>query len=453
MNIADLIKRMDLNVEPIDTEGSRGDIMTWGAWYKGFVPEAHNYKVYNGIKHTTRKRAVLGMAKRVCEDWANLLMNEKVSISTSDEAETKMLGDILKGNNFYVMANRLIELTFALGTGAFVESIRDGKVKIDCVRAEYIYPLACENGKITECAFGQQMKKGKDTMYYIQAHLREEGRYVVYNALFDKNGARLPLPKDVREIYEAPADRALFQIITPNIINARRTDSPFGPSVFAGALDELKGCDLIFDSMINEFTLGKKRIFIPVSMAQIQEDGEGGLKPVFDPNDVVFHAIKTVDDENKPYEMNMELRIDEHIKGLQRCLGMLSDKCGLGNDRYRYDAENKAIKTATEVISDKSELYQNLKKHELILEDALKCMAEAALSLSGRGEAPDITVSFDDSIIEDKVSEFTERMQLLSSSVIAPWEMRAWYTGESEEEARKSCEEIAGEEIVFEGEE
>ncbi len=450
MDITSLIIKMGL--EPIDTEGGRGDIAAWGAWYKGFVPEAHNYKVYNGIRHVTKKRATLGMAKRICEDWANLLLNEKVSIAAEDEAETEVLTKILADNNFYVQANRLIELTFALGIGAFVESVRGEKVKIDCVRAEYIYPLACENGRITECAFGQQMKKGKETLYYIQAHVRDGGGYTVHNALFDENGTAQPLPQEIAEEYRVPGDKALFQIITPNIINARRTDSPFGPSVFAGAIDELKGCDLIFDSFLNEFTLGKKRIFIPVSMAQIQDDGKGGMKPVFDPNDVVFNAYKGADDENKPHEINMELRIEEHITGLQRCIGMLSDKCGLGNDRYQYDAGHQTVRTATEVISDKSELYQNLKKHEIILEDALKQMAAAALLLCGES-VPEIKVVFDDSVIEDKGSEFSERMQLVSSGVIAPWEMRAWYTGESDEEAKKKCGEIAGEETDFEGDE
>jgi A118 family predicted phage portal protein len=451
MDISTLIKKMGF--DPMDTKGGRGDIETWCAWYKGFVPEAHNYKVYNGIRHVTKKRATLGMAKRICEDWANLILNEKVSISAENESDSALIREILQENNFFVRANRLIELTFALGTGAFVENVRGGKVVIDTVRAEYIYPLAYESDRITQCAFGQKMKRGTDEFYYIQAHVKENGKNVVLNALFDANGEKIPLPDDIEERYFVPGNRTLFQIITPNCVNARRTDSPFGASVFANAIDELKGCDLIFDSLLNEFTLGKKRIFIPVSMAQMQDDGSGGLKPVFDPNDAVFHATKAMDDETKPYEINMDLRVEEHISGLESCLGVLSDKCGLGNDRYRYDNRGNAIKTATEVISDKSELFQNLKKHELIIEDALRQMAQCCLLLSAKKEAKEITISFDDSIIEDKVSEFGEMTQLVSLNVIAPWEMRAWYTGESEEEAKRKCEMISESEINLEGDE
>lgn len=447
-----------MGIEPLDVLGGRGDIELWGDWYKGYVRKAHSYTVFNGIRKLSRRRAVVNMAKRICEDWANLLLNEKVSVTAENESATKALNEIFADNSLNVQANRLVELTFALGTGAFVEQIRGGKVKIDCVRAEYIYPIACEAGKITECAFGQKITIGRDERYYIQVHRRDErGGYYVENALFDKHGARLPLPDTVEEVYSAPDGKALFQIITPNIVNARRTDSPFGASVFSSALDELRGCDLIFDSLLNEFLLGKKRIFLPTSMIQMQTDEKGAVKPAFDPEDVVFHALRlgSDDKDNKPYEMNMDLRVNEHVAGLQTVMGMLSDKCGLGNDRYRYDEARHEVKTATEVISEKSELFQNLKKHEIILGEALRNMTEAALKLAGISDAGEITVQFDDSIIEDKASEFTQKTQLVGLNVLAPWELRAWYTGESEEEARKRCAEIAAASMPdsFEGDE
>ena len=66
--------------------GSGGDpgeeerIALWRSWYEGEVPHFHSYRVYNGQKRVLCRRAGLGMAKKVCEDWANLLMNERVRI-------------------------------------------------------------------------------------------------------------------------------------------------------------------------------------------------------------------------------------------------------------------------------------------------------------------------------------------------------------------------------------
>lgn len=52
----------------------------WLEWYQNDVEKFHHYKLYNGAVMTNQERYKLGMAKTVCEDWANLLLNEKVSI-------------------------------------------------------------------------------------------------------------------------------------------------------------------------------------------------------------------------------------------------------------------------------------------------------------------------------------------------------------------------------------
>jgi len=63
------------------------------------------------------------MAKKISEDWANLLLNEKVAIACDELPE---LDTILEKNNFQVKGNQLIELAFALGTAAIVEYMGDG---------------------------------------------------------------------------------------------------------------------------------------------------------------------------------------------------------------------------------------------------------------------------------------------------------------------------------------
>ena len=85
----------------------------WLDWYQGNVKKFHKYKVYNGAVITEQDRYQLGMAKKVCEDWANLLLNEKVSINAGDYEGR--LNDILQFNNFKVRANQLIEKAFAIG--------------------------------------------------------------------------------------------------------------------------------------------------------------------------------------------------------------------------------------------------------------------------------------------------------------------------------------------------
>ena len=105
---------------------------------------------------------------------------------------------------------------------------------------------------------------------------------------------RIVLPGDIEEIVETGYDRPLFQIITPNICNNVDLDSPMGISVFANAIDQVKGCDLVYDSYMNEYILGRKRILVPYSQGKIQAEQDGTRQPVFDPNDSVSFPFRTM---------------------------------------------------------------------------------------------------------------------------------------------------------------
>lgn len=121
------------------------NIKLWFSWYKGKVAQFHNYKQYNGIKKINRSRKSLGMAKKICEDWANLELNEKVTIVIDNEEINTAIHDVLEKNNFRIRGNQLLEITYALGTGAFVEYMDSGEICIDYIRAGMIFPLRWDN--------------------------------------------------------------------------------------------------------------------------------------------------------------------------------------------------------------------------------------------------------------------------------------------------------------------
>ena len=85
----------------------------WLDWYQGDVPNFHTYTIYNGVVSTKQKRYRLGMAKTVCEDWANLLLNEKAAIKAG--SYDSRLNEILERNNFRVRGNQLVELAIIVG--------------------------------------------------------------------------------------------------------------------------------------------------------------------------------------------------------------------------------------------------------------------------------------------------------------------------------------------------
>ena len=413
----------------------------WQQWYSGKVRSVHSYRQFNGKKHVPRERKSLGMAKSIAEDWANLSLNEKVDITIKKKTAEKRINQVLQRNHFRMRANQLVELTFALGTGAFVEYTDGDETKIDYIRAGMIYPLSVDNGKITECAFASERTVKGEKQVYLNMHILEHGRYVVENHLFRRQGSMLTeidLPEGVEQRVPTGSAVPHFQIIKPNIVNNVDLNCPMGISVYANALDQLESVDLIFDSYCNEFRLGKKRITVPISMTQMQMEEDGTVTPTFDDADVEFYAVPAATSagvgENKIVEHNMEIRSEAHSTGIQDALNMLSYKCGLG--KGRYDFSDGQVRTATEVVSEKSDLFQNLKKHEILLNDALVGMVQAIAELEGLSPDVEVAINFDDSIIEDTGAEKMRFMQEISSGVRQKYEYRMKFFGEDEATAK-----------------
>ncbi len=416
-------------------------IELWQKWYSGKVPAVHNYTQYNGKKKLRRSRKSIGLAKTVAEDWANLLLNEKVEIAIDEESARKRIQEILNGNQFEERGNQLVELVFALGTGATVEYMDGDTVKIDYIRAGMIYPMSWDNGWIKECAFASERAAGKKKRIYLNIHRLENRRYVIENHLFDYDGGKLTeteLPDGVLPLVRTGSEVPRFQIIKPNIANNLVPDSPMGVSVYANALEQLESADLVYDSYCNEFRLGKKRVTVPLSMARIQMEEDGLVTPVFDDNDTEFYAVPQEEGtENKIQEHNMELRADAHEAGLQTMLNLLSWKTGSGGRRYVF--RDGQVKTATEVISSNSDLYRNLKKHEKPLNTALLGMMNAIADMLKLGKIT-AAITFDDSIIEDSAAEKMTFMQEIRDGVRKKWEYRVKFFGEDEETAKAMVE-------------
>lgn len=440
---------------PVENTYSR--IAEWMEWYRNDVKRFHKYWIFDGVSRRKEERYRLGMAKKVCEDWANLILNEKVAIKAGNYEDR--LNDILEKNEFSTRGNQLIELSFALGTGAFVEyKGKKDEVIIDFVRADMIYPLSYDNNKVTECAFGSYRNYRGTECIYLQIHrLGQEGekedQYYIDNKYVNINsGEEMDLPEDLLRTVDTGSCIPLFQIITPNMVNNVDLDSPMGLSVFANAIDQIKSCDLVFDSYMNEFVLGRKRLLVPISMAkmiQIQEgSGQAGdraakMAPEFDPSETVFYQMPA--DRNsdlKPTAVDMTIRATDHELGIQRALDLCSFKCGMGTGRYRFDGAG--VKTATEVISDKSDLYQNLKKNEIPVKAAVIGMVKAIAFLDGRTEV-DPTVDFDDSVIEDGNAVIDKNIKLvtakLRSKITAIMEIEKCDENTAREELERIAEE------------
>lgn len=456
MNIFEKLKERGFTTVP---EYFYTNIGVWKNWYDGEVKNFHQYKVYNGQEHVKRHRYTMGMAKKVSEDWANLLMNEKVQITLEGKKEQDFFDAVCSDNNFRVKSSEMQEMKAALGTVAYVPRIvgasvnvgtgkLEGKaegIKLDYCTAEHIFPLSWENGKVIECAFSTSKAIGKDKYLYLQIHRLDANKeYVIENVLFkDQNGQLSEVDnssvegfENVPTVVNTGSKERQFVIDRLNIANNIDVSLPMGISVFANAIDNLKGVDVAYDSYINEFVLGKKRIMVkPEATKGIDGD------PVFDPNDTVYYVLPE-DSQNGSLieQVDMTLRTEEHNAGLQDMLNVLSSKCGFGENHYKFDRGN--ISTATQVISENSSMFRTIKKHEIILEDVLIELCRIILRLgntymgAGLNEDVEISVDFDDSIIEDKQAEFSRDIQLLNAGIMNDWEFRSKWMNEDETTAK-----------------
>ncbi len=441
------------------------NIDTWRKWWEGFYKPFHEFSELSvDKKKIPRQLYTLKMAKKVCEDWASILLNEKTQIVVSHRRSNLFLQGnnqtegVFGENNFWVQANALIEKAFYSGTGVIIAKIDNMLVKGDKViknskskiRLEYlpagnIIPLTVKSGKIIDVAFASEVLIKGQKFIYIETHILGENGYTITNSYFKDDEGKLteqPLPQGIIGSYQTGTSLPLFAIITPGIVNNINENIGLGLSVFANAIDNLMGVDLAYNNFCKDFKLGGKKVFLSKSL--VLRDSSGAQ---ITPDDIAQQLFTQtgegdLDDEKELiHEFNPELRVQDNKDGVQAQLDYLSFKCGLGTKHYQFN--NGTIVTATQYTGDKQELIQNASKHYIIIEKALQDIVRAILwvgkTIIGEAVNPDaeITITFDDSYIIDKEAERTSDRQDMSAGVMPSWEYRKKWYGETEEQAKK----------------
>lgn len=156
----------------------------WEDWWRGTVESFHIF--YEKSEKSTQRRELyrLGMAKKICEDWASILLNEKTEITADHKASDKFLNDEKSGifalNDFWSGGNGLVETAFRSGTGAFLLRLENGKkIRIQYLPASQIIPLSVQGRQVTEAAFfSVETNKGKECLL-LELHTLEQGKYVI----------------------------------------------------------------------------------------------------------------------------------------------------------------------------------------------------------------------------------------------------------------------------------
>ena len=410
-------------------------ISQWADWYKGYYKPFHSYTDYNGRETVQLDRYSLKMAKKICEDWANMLLNEETMVVVENKEAQSFIDDVLERNDFFANANTLIEKAFALGTGAVAVRLNNYKIALEYITADCIIPISYNNKAITEVAFvSEHTHKGKKYIY-LETHLKNKyGNYVIRNEYLDENFNRVKTDNKTVEEYDTKSDVPWFVIFKPNITNNIEINSPMGISVYANSIDILKGVDLAYDNLCTDFFLGGKMVLMNESIIAKDQNGTR-IVPQHSKKRLFMSMGDSIIDGKMYEEYNPQLRVDENVKGVQSQLNYLSSKCGLGERYYSFEIDKNL--TATEVIYGNANLFRNVKKHEKLIAQAIKGLIQCILMLGGFDEKQKITVVFDDSVIEDKSKIRGEDRLDIQNGIMQKWEYRMKHYGETKELAQK----------------
>lgn len=430
----------------------------WKALYQGYDRDFHTiyYRTINGKRE--RRMMTLNMPKVISQEMAGLVFNEKCEISIGDEKIKAFIDDVFRRNKFHKNFQDNLEYNFAIGGMVAKPYYEDGQIKISFVTADCFIPITYGNDGVKEAVFVNEWRKGKVKYTHLEWHLWEKDVYVIKNEVYkSENGQELGIKVPLESILtgieeEVPIKglkRSVFSHFKPNLANNFDMQSPLGISLFGNSLDAMKTADIMFDSFNREFRLGKKRIVVPSHMVKTVVDPQtGDINRYFDDTDETYEAFNYGEqDEDTIKDIKVELRVEEHIAAINTTLNLIAMQTGFSSGSFSFDGQS--MKTATEVVSEQSKTFKSKKSHETIIEAGLQELIHSILDIaqlygliSNVPEDLEITVSFDDSVAEDKTAEITRLSQELTQKIIPKKRAIMRYYGLTDEEAETWLKEI-----------
>ena len=497
-----------------------GDMPAFRRFYEAAIFPAK--QIYRGMYHpwhvvpapTTadpkarRELFRLNTAKAVCAELASLVWSEECELQVSMNNWTEQrdadgvvtnpdpLNDfvqaVLRDNAFREKMQEFIEQGLAMGGGAMKvwrDARRDSagnevngtdNIQIGYCMADQFVPTSWDNAQVTEGVFISRKAKGGYYYTRLEYHTWDGMTYAIRNELYrsemqkgqqagqgqDILGIRVPLEELYPWLDEETIVRvgeSLFCYWRTPVANNIDDNSPLGVSIYANALETLHAIDICYDSLVQEFRLGKKKIIVPTRMLRTVVDPTSGApRRYYDPNDEVFVGMADNDaGTSDVHEITSELRVEEHVAALNALLSILCLQLGFSANTFSFD-ERGGVKTATEVISENSKTYKTVRTVQAQLIPALEHLARNIIDVAilygmqWQGQSVEslaaggyeVKVGFDDGIIQDRQTSVNEGVLLCGAGLLSKFTFltdRKYGINMTEKEAREEIERIRSE--------
>ena len=380
-----------------------------------------------------------------CELARLTTLEFKSRVSGSERAE------LIDKSYQNMLVNLRQNVEYACGIGGVVLKpfVEDGNLEIEYVSQDRFFPTKVNTrGEIVSAAFCEYRKVGEKQYVRIEHHEMTNEGVTITNRAFLCGGlftsySEVPLSKvsewsELSEyVFFEGVKKPLFAYFKIPFANNFDLSSPLGVSVFSRALDVICEADKQYSRLLWEFEGGE--LAIDASVDAIRQRGKDFVMPHL--KERLFRGLDIESEGGDLYSVFApELRDSSIINGLNQLFMRIEDLCGLS--RGMLSDLNQNARTATELKMMRQKTHSSVTDIQKALE---KCLTELVRALSvlcdiynlaPMGEV-NLIFEFDYSIIADRTVEFKERQTLLENGVILPWEMRAWYLGESEEMAKE----------------
>ena len=412
--------------------------------------------IYRNEPYWKKKdRRLLNLGKVIAKEFARLMLIECVITVDNSEEVNKVFSEMMKEIRPH------LEKGLAKGGMVLKPYISgNGQIQIDYVDAENFFPTRYDsNGNIYGAVFisrttfdGKCYTRIEKHEYDYKSRSERIENYAYKSASYDVLGGRTPLDSvpewsgltesAVIENIDAP----LFAYFRVPFANTVDDESPLGVSVFEDAIGLLEDADRQYNRYLWEFEGGELAIDANTdTLITDDEDGEEFSMP--ENKKRLFRKFPGYTSSGAPFynAYAPSLRDESYNTGLDTILRRIEFNVSLA---YGTISNIQNVdKTAEEIRYSKERSYAIILELQKSLQNAFDKLAYAVLvltSILGRDSLQkelQITYTWDDSIVRDPQREFTERLQMISAGISKGWEMREWYFGETEEQAKKMCPE------------
>lgn len=339
-------------------------------------------------------------------------------------------------------------------------NVKDGHIYFGWTMDWSLYPVSFdENGNLKDVIFRDIYQDGEITYTRLERHTVRGKNVDITQRAFkskfkDQVGSEIPL-SSVEQWSELEEEATLhdvdgqmfgwFKVAAANNVDV---DSPMGISVFHKALKVIKQADMQYSRLLWEFEGSELAIDVdPLALRPQKPErrsGAGEVKYELPKlNDRLFRGINL--DEDHYNVFSPPIRDASILNGLNRLLMLIEDLCGLSRGTLS-DAPLEA-RTATELRILRQRTYATIADNQAALERCLRDVVRAMdkyatiYHLAPEGDY-ELSFEWDDSILTDRAQEMSERLELMSHGIIGKDEMRQWYTGETEPQAKAAIKAI-----------